>query len=477
MNTSKRGSRRSGHPGWLMAGLVAMMLLGTAQATSAADAGGQTALDAGVEAYVYGYPLVTMEVTRRVMTNVVTPDGSHAPMGQFAHMRTYPTAAFQDVTAPNADTLYSVAWLDLSREPCILSVPEERGRYFLMPMLDGWTNVVVAPGTRTTGTNAQRYAIVGPGWKGRLPSGLTAAYTSPTSLVWIVGRTYSSGARPDYAAVHAIQDRTSLVPLSAYGKRYVPPPGTVDPKIDMKTPVRKQVERMDAATYFKLLAELMKQNPPTAADAPVIARMATLGIVPGKDFDLGKLDPAVARALKGVPKAGLERIRAHEKNAGILANGWSFPVKTGVYGTDYLQRAFIAHHGLGANLSRDAVSPTANVDADGKPLTGTNRYVVHFARGQTPPVKGFWSLTMYNADYFFVANPQNRHAVGSRSPFELNEDGSLDLYIQKDSPGAALESNWLPAPPGPFVLMLRLYWPDRPIFDGTWKPPAVKRVK
>ena len=477
MNTSKRGSRRSGHPGLLMAGLVAMMLLGTAQATSAADAGGQTALDAGVEAYVYGYPLVTMEVTRRVMTNVVTPDGSHAPMGQFAHMRTYPTAAFQDVTAPNADTLYSVAWLDLSREPCILGVPEERGRYFLMPMLDGWTNVVVAPGTRTTGTNAQRYAVVGPGWKGRLPSGLTAAYTSPTSLVWIVGRTYSSGTRPDYAAVHAIQDRTSLVPLSAYGKRYVPPPGTVDPKIDMKTPVRKQVERMDAATYFKLLAELMKQNPPAAADAPIIARMATLGIVPGKDFDLGKLEPAVARALKGAPKAGLERIRAHEKNAGIMANGWSYPAKTGVYGIDYLQRAFIAHHGLGANLPRDAVYPTAQVDADGKPLTGAHRYVVHFARGQTPPVKGFWSLTMYNADYFFVANPQSRHAVGSRSPFELNEDGSLDLYIQKDSPGTDLESNWLPAPPGPFVLMLRLCWPDRPISDGTWKPPAVKRVK
>lgn len=477
MNPSKRRFQRSSHPGLLMAALAAMMLLGTAQASSAADAGRQTTLDAGVEAYVYGYPLVMMEVTRRVMTNVVAPDGSHAPMGQLAHMRTYPTAAFRDVVAPNADTLYSVAWLDLSKEPYIFTVPEERGRYFLTPMLDGWTNVIAAPGTRTTGTNAQRYAIVGPGWRGRLPHGLTAAYASPTSLAWIIGRTYSSGSPADYAAAHAIQDRYSVVPLSAYGKRYVPPPGTVDPKIDMKTPVREQVERMDAATYFKLLAELMKQNPPAAADAPVIARMAALGIVPGKDFDLGKLDPAVARDLKGAPRAGLAKIRAHEKNAGTTVNGWTYSSKTGVYGTDYLQRAFIAHQGLGANLPSDAVYPTTRVDAEGKPLTGAHRYVVHFARGQTPPVRGFWSLTMYNADYSFVANPQNRHAVGSRSPFELNRDGSLDLYIQKDSPGAERESNWLPAPAGNFALMLRLYWPDRPIFDGTWKPPPVKRVR
>lgn len=477
MNPSKGRFQRSGHPGLLMAALTAILMLSTARASSAGGADPQTALDAGVEAYVYGYPLVTMEMTRRVMTNVATPDGSHAPMGQLAHMRTYPTAAFQDVTAPNADTLYSTAWLDLSKEPYVLSVPEERGRYFLMPMLDGWTNVIAAPGARTTGTNAQRYAIVGPGWKGRLPSGLTAAYSSPTNLVWLIGRTYSSGTGADQAAVRAIQDRSSLVPLSAYGKRYAPSPGAVDPKVDMKTPVREQVERLDTVTYFKLLAELMKQSPPAAADAPMVAKMAKLGIVPGQDFDVGKLSPAVAWALRGVPKAGLARIRAHEKKAGATVNGWMYSTKTGVYGADYLQRAFIAYYGLGANLPKDAVYPTTRVDAEGKPLSGAHRYVVHFPRGQTPPVQGFWSLTMYNPDYSFVANPQNRYAVGSRSPFELNEDGSLDLYLQKDSPGAAREPNWLPAPAGNFALMLRLYWPDRPIFDGAWKPPPVKRVK
>ena len=164
----------------------------------------------------------------------------------------------------------------------------------MMPMLDGWTNVVAAPGARTTGTNAQRYAIIGPGWKGRCPTA-SREYASPTNLVWVLGRTYCTGKLADYAAVHTIQGRYTLVPLSAYGKRYMPPPGAVDPTIDMKTPVREQVDRMNAATYFKLLAALMKENPPTAADAPMVAKLATMGIVPGKDFDIGQVDPAVAQ--------------------------------------------------------------------------------------------------------------------------------------------------------------------------------------
>ncbi len=231
MNPSKRGSPRSERPGLLMICLATLLSLGTAQTSYADDASRQRMLDAGVDAYVYGYPLVTMEITRRVMTNVAAPDGRRAPMGQFANLREYPNAAFRDVTAPNADTLYSVAWVDLSREPSILSIPEERGRYFMMPVLDAWTNVVIAPGARTTGTRAQRYALVGPGWKGRLPQGVSA-HVSPTNLVWILGRTYSSGTPADYAATHAIQDRYSIVPLSAYGKPRATPRGEVDPKID-----------------------------------------------------------------------------------------------------------------------------------------------------------------------------------------------------------------------------------------------------
>jgi hypothetical protein len=218
------------------------------------------------DAYIYGYPLVTMDMTRQVITNVAGPEGLRAPMGQFANAREYPTAAFRDVTAPNADTLYSSAWLDLTKEPYVLSLPDEGERYYLMPMLSGWTDVFHVPGTRTTGDKAQTYAITGPGWTGTLPAGVTQ-YKSSTNMVWILGRTYCTGTPDDYKAVHAIQDQYKLVPLSAYGKPYTPPPGKVDPSIDMKTPVRDQVNRMDAA-YFKRLAALMKDNAPAAEDAP-----------------------------------------------------------------------------------------------------------------------------------------------------------------------------------------------------------------
>ena len=440
---------------------------------------GRRAADIGTEAYIYGYPLVTMEMTRRVMTNVSKPEGTRAPMGQFANLRRYPTAAFHDVTAPNADTLYSVVWLDLSREPYIFSIPDARGRYYLMPMLDGLTNVFQAPGKRTTGTKAQKYAITGPRWAGSLPAGITE-YKAPTDLVWIIGRTYCTGTPEDYKEVWAFQDRLSIVPLSHYGKPYTPAAANVDPHIDMTTPVRDQVNRLSAADYFKLLASLMKQNPPAAADGPIIARMAQIGIVPGQDFDLAKLDPGTAKALQGVPRTAFAKIAGHMKSAGTPVNGWTVPKVVGVYGTDYLQRATIAAFGLGANRLQDAVYPTSDLDATGQPYDGRKHYVMHFNKGGLPPVNAFWSLTMYNAEFFFVDNPLNRYTLSERDKLKRNSDGSVDLYLQAENPGAANESNWLPAPTGRFVLMLRMYWPkENPpsILDGSWEPPEVTQVR
>jgi plastocyanin len=432
----------------------------------------------GVDAYIYGYPLVTMEMTRRVMTNVAEPKGSRGPMGQFVNMRKYPTAEFKDVTAPNADTLYSAAWLDLAKEPYVLSLPDEGDRYYLMPMLSGWTDVFADPGTRTTGTKTQTYAITGPNWKGALPDGVKEL-KSPTNMVWIIGRTYCSGTPEDYKAVHALQDKYKLVPLGAYGKDYTPPRGKVDPDVDMKTPVRDQVNNMKAGAYFKLLARLMKDNPPAKADADLVAKLKKIGIEPGKDFDISKLDPAVAKGLETVAKPALEKIVGHLKEAGKGYNGWVFPIPAGVYGTDYIQRATITYFGLGANRTKDAVYPTSQVDAGGKPYNGANHYTMTFPKGQLPPVDGFWSLTMYDADYFFVDNKLNRYTLSPRNKLKQNEDGSVTLYLQNQSPGTDKESNWLPAPKGKFVLMLRLYWPKEKapsILDGTWKPPAVTRV-
>lgn len=398
-------------------------------------------------------------------------------MGQLIRMRQYPTAAFRDVTAPNADTLYTTAFIDVGEEPWVLSLPDAQGRYYLFPMLDGWTEVFQVPGKRTTGTGAQTYAITGPGWKGTLPAGVKE-YKSQTSIVWILGRIYCTGTPEDYAAVHKLQDAISLVPLSSYGKKYTPPLGKVDASIDMKTPVRDQVNGMSTEAYFSLLAELMKTNPPTEADAPMVAKLAKLGIVPGKAFDPAALGEDVADSLKDVPKIAFDEIMEHFKKAGRDENGWLFTTKTGLYGTEYLQRALITAIGLGANRPQDAVYPTSNAAADGKPYLGSESYVLHIKKGQFPPVDGFWSLTMYDADYFFVDNPLHRYTLSARNAFTRNADGSVNLYLQHAHPGADKESNWLPAPEGRFILMLRLYWPKETppsILDGSWTIPAVRK--
>lgn len=430
-----------------------------------------------VDAYIFGYPLVTMEMTRRVITNTASVHGTRGPMGQFIKLRNYPDAAFKDVTAPNADTLYTTAFVDVGNEPWVISIPDMKGRYFLFPMLDGWTSVFQVPGKRTTGTAAQTYAITGPGWKGSLPAGVRE-YKSPTSIVWILGRIYCTGTKEDYAAVHALQDQCGLVPLSSYGKPYTPPAGKVDASIDMKTAVRDQVNAMDCVQYFTLLAQLMKANPPYPEDAPEVVRFSEIGLVPGKDFDASKFNPAFA---KRIPQFAFHRIMLQFVAGKSVrnTNGWVYDSKTGLYGTDYLNRAFVTAIGLGANRNADAVYPTSQRDVLRRSYNGAHNYVITFPKGQLPPVNGFWSVTMYDENYFFVDNPINRYSISARQNLKANPDGSVDLYIQHASPGSDKESNWLPAPKGKFVLMLRMYWPKEQspsILNGSWKMPAVKRT-
>jgi hypothetical protein len=429
------------------------------------------------DAYVFGYPLVTMEMTRRVVTNVAGIEGTRGPMGQLIKLRQYPNASFRDVTAPNADTLYTTAFFDVGKEPWVLSVPDMNGRYFLLPMLDGWTNVFAVPGKRTTGTGAQKYAICGQGWSGSLPPGVKQL-TSPTNIVWLLGRIYCTGTPEDYAAVHALQDQFQLTPLSAFGQGYSAPPGAVDASIDMKTAVREQVDRMSTVEYFTLLAQLMNTNPPAAADVPELARFAKIGLVPGKEFDASKLP---AHQAEEIPRVASARIMQQLKhNASIRnINGWIYDKVTGIYGTDYLNRALVTVIGLGANRVQDAIYPFSQKDADGHAYAGAHRYVVHFAKGQTPPISGFWSITMYDTGYFFVENPINRYSISPRQNLKANPDGSIDIYIQRDSPGEDKQSNWLPSPAGEFYLMLRMYWPNETspsIINGSWTPPRVKRV-
>jgi hypothetical protein len=400
---------------------------------------------AASDAYVYGYPLVTMEMTRRVVTNVAELKGTRGPMGQVVKLRAYPDASFRDVTAPNADTLYTSAFFDVGDEPWVLSAPDMKGRYFPLPFLDGWTNVFAVPGSRATGTGAQTFVISGPGWSGAFPEGMTQL-KSLTAIVWLLGRIYCTGTSEDYAEVHALQDAFKLQPLSTWGKDYTPPAGKVDPAIDMKTPVRDQVNRLSTAEYFTLLADLMKRNPPATADAPAFERFKAIGLVPGQSFDGKALDSRWDRRL---PQLSYDRIMLHARSL-KRENGWIFTTKTGLYGTDYLQRAFITAVGLGANRPQDAVYPMSQRASLLEAYEGGNKYTLRFEKGQLPPIKGFWSLTMYDDQMFFIANPINRYSMSLRTNPKLEPDGSLVIYIQNESPGSDKEANWLPSPNGKF---------------------------
>ncbi len=466
---------------FLFAGYLAVsVLLASCSSSSTKALPAETTVSDAVDAYLYGFPLVVMDMTRKQTTNVASAGPERAPMGQFVRMRTFPTAAYRDVPGANTDTLYTMVWLDVSKEPWVLSIPDMGDRYYMMPMLDGWTNVFQSPGTRTTGNKAQKYAIVGPGWSGALPKDVTE-YKSPSGLVWILGRIYCTGTPEDYAKVHALQDKFSVVPLSSYGKPYTPPPAEVDASLDMKTSVVAQVQAMSIIDYFSYLAKLWKTNPPAPQDAPMVARMAKIGLVPGQDFDPSKLSASEKEAMNGVPKLGLMKMLGRVKEQQPV-NGWLvFGSNVGNWGTDYLLRATTAWLGPGWNLPADAVYPLSQKAANGDDYNGADhKYVLRFDKGQFPPVKGFWSLTMYDESNFLAANALNRYTLSQRDKFVTNPDGSVDLYLQADSPGKAKESNWLPAPRAKFGVMLRLYWPtDTPpsIIDGTWKPPAIKAAQ
>ena len=308
------------------------------------------AVGIAVDAYIYGYPLVTFDMMRKQQTNVATPDAEHAPMDQMIKMRSYPGIDNHCCAAPNADTLYTEVWLDVSKEPWVLGIPNMGSRYYIVPMLDGWSEVIKVADTYTTGGKAQAYAVTGPGWSGTVPRGVTQV-KSPTGMVWVLGRIYSTGTPEDYKAVHALQDKFTVVPLSAYGKPYTPPPGAVDPGVDMKTAVRKQVNALDAEAYFDYLAKLMKTNRPTAQDAPIVSRMMKIGLVPGQDFDRAKLDWLDKEVIRLVPKMALLEMGLHLKRQ-KTTNGWLYFTKgVGNFDADYLTRGMANLLGPGWNRS------------------------------------------------------------------------------------------------------------------------------
>ena len=447
----------------------------TAQAQSAITE--QDAQSIATDAYIYLYPLVTMDVTRKQLTNKAPGPGVFGgPVNMFANIDAFPPADFRGVVRPNFDTLYSSAYLDLTKEPMVVSVPDTGGRYYLMPMLDMWSDVFASPGWRTTGTQAGNYLVTPRAWSGTVPVGFTQI-EAPTPYVWIIGRTKTDGP-PDYDAVHKIQAGYKITPLSEWGKSTKPVEAKIDPNIDMKTPPKIQVDTMKGGDYFAYAAELLKLQSPHLTDEPIIAQMKRIGIEPGKSFDISKVDPVVRKALEAAPEAGQQLMAWKVPTLARVANYWSMNTDImGVYGNYYLKRAIVAQFGLGANVPEDAIYPLNLGDETGKPLDGANKYTIHFDKSAMPPVNAFWSFTLYDTDGFQVANSLNRFAASSWMPFKYNSDGSLDLYFQNESPGTGKEVNWLPAPKGAFNLTMRLYAPKSDVLTGKWNPPPITKMQ
>ena len=430
----------------------------------------------GANAYLYFYSLITMDLTRKQSTNIEPgKEVGKGPMNAFTNVSAYPPADYRTVVRVNFDTLYSIAWLDMTKEPMIVSAPNTDGRYYLLPMLDMWTDVFASPGWRTTGTQAGNFLVTPPGWSGTVPADMTRI-SAPTPFVWIIGRTRTDGPA-DYDAVYKIQAGYKVTPLSEWGKTAKPVEVKIDPSVDMKTPPKVQVDTMTAAKFFAYAAELLKVNPPHITDQPIIAQLQRIGFEVGKSFDLDKTTPAVRKALESAPGEAQQLMRWKIPTLARVVNGWSMNTDTmGVYGNYYLKRAIVTQLGLGANLPEDAIYPINLADETGKPLDGANNYTLHFDKGETPPADAFWSITLYDSKGFQVANPINRFALSSWMPFKYNADGSLDLYFQNESPGTGNEANWLPAPKGAFNLLMRLYAPRSEALTGKWNPPPVMRV-
>ncbi|MFA4912125.1 MAG: DUF1254 domain-containing protein [Burkholderiaceae bacterium] len=427
------------------------------------------------DAYIYAYPMVLMEVTRRASTNVASPIEGKAPMNQFAHRTTLPDAAAREVTWPSTDVLYSNLWFDVSQQPLVVRVPDNGTRYQSITLLDMWTDTFASRGTRVNGNGPQTFAIVGPYWQGSVPAGVDIV-RSPTSMGWLIGRVETTG-QGDLGAVNQYQAGLSATPYTAPGPRASWPAAPAQENWQVQGTPTDIVANMDAATFFGTFAQAIQNNPPHANDHAMLDRLRRIGIgSTNQPFQFARLDPAVQQALGYAAPEAATRIRTAVTSLGVSKNNWVTVLSgIGTYGTDYLRRAAVAYAGLGANPPADVIYPVAFADAKGKPLDSREDYVLHFDRAQLPPVDGFWSINLYGPNFTFVENEARRYALRSTDALKYNSDGSLDIYISRKPPRGDRQSNWLPTPAeGPFLLNMRLYSPKDIALDGSWAPPPVR---
>jgi hypothetical protein len=478
-----RAVRRCWTRGWTACALVLAALCIAGNPARAAVAAPRLdplqARDIAADAYVYGYPLVLMDTARRVQTNVQAPDtafGGGAPVNRFTHMSRAADPLLHGLPYPDVDTLWSLLWFDVSKEPLLIEVPDARGRYYSITLADMWTDIFAAPGSRTVQDGIHIYAIVAPGWQGKLPKP-AEMLRAPTSAGLVRMRVAFRGVS-DLGAAQGFQMAVDATPLSRWGKKTVPSDGHFDVALSRRAPV-EQVAEMSASDFFSSLAELMARYPPHAGDGPMLQRMARLGMEPGERFDISRLPPDIRTAIESGAQRGQATVRSPIQPRPRRGDAWRMPERRlGSYGTDYALRARAAR-ALGVTpLPEDEIVLRAHADSDGRPLDGSFRYEVRFDRGQLPPADGFWSMTLYNDRRELYDNAINLYAVGSRHPVVPALDGTSTVYVQYAQPTGELVRNWLPAPQsGRFTLMLRIYQPREDAVEGLWTPPSIRRIQ
>lgn len=430
------------------------------------------------QAYVYFYPLVSMEMTRlQFLYNdpKVTPSMVAAgPLNNIGHFKEFPSADVKTVVRVNFDTLYSTGWVDLVDGPVVLSVGENTSkRYYELPLHDMWSDSFAIPGSRTTGHEANNWLIIPPGWQGEVPKGLEVIQ-SPTMYAWLIGRVQANGDHD--TSFLEFQESIKLTPLKNWlsGEEVVLKKPEPRDDLNISKPVTFVVNEMSAQQYYDMALEALAVNPPHTSDWSIIAQLKRIGVEAGKKFS--ELPKETQHALAEGMVTGLQKLYDEMPTIAGVYNGWQVNNSVmGVYGNEYLKRAVIALMALGANPVEEAVYPFAQTDANGDILVSEKKYVVHFDADKLPPVRAFWSLTMYDKDGFQVANEINRFAIGDRNDLKYNEDGSLDIYLQTKRPSEDLVSNWLPSPQsGEIGLTMRLYNPSEAIATLKWVPPVIK---
>ena len=429
------------------------------------------------EAYIYGYPMVD---SYRIQHAYFVDTGNPEYKASWNQIKNVPRVFTPDdkaVQTPNSDTPYSMLGMDLRAEPIVLTVPLiEKDRYYSIQLIDAYTFNFAYIGSRATGNEAGSFLIAGPDWKGDVPKGVKKVIRSETELVLAAYRTqlFNPG---DLDNVKKVQAGYQVKPLSAF--LGLPAPKAA-PAIDFIKPLTPETQKT-SLEFFNVLNFVLKFCPTVSSEKELMARFARIGVGAGKNFDATKLTPEMKKAIEeGVADAWADLAQLKKRvDAKEVTSGDTFGTREYLK-NNYLYRMAAAVIGIYGNSKQEAIYPIYTVDDGGKPLHGSNRYTLRFAAGELPPVEAFWSLTMYRLpESLLVANPLDRYLLNSPMlpNFKKDSDGGLTLYFQNESPGKDLESNWLPAPKGPFMLVMRLYWPKETALDGKWTAPPLRRVK